>query len=305
MINSELLEDCTLCPRNCHVNRNKGKVGYCRMTSELVVARAALHMWEEPCISGEKGSGTVFFSGCAMGCIFCQNHEIAKGLRGKTITVERLSEIFLELQEKGANNINLVTPSHYVPQIIEALDRSREQGLILPIVYNSSGYEKKETIKQLEGYVDVYLPDFKYMNDDIAYRYSHCPDYSNYAKESIEEMVRQTGKPEFFSNGIMKKGTIVRHLSLPGYLEDSKDILDYLHEQYKNNIYISIMNQYTPLVTVEEYPEINRKVTKKEYDELISYALMLGIRNAYTQDDETQDESFIPDFDGEGVLKSN
>ena len=305
MMNRELLNDCTLCPRNCHVNRNEGKVGYCRMTSELVVARAALHMWEEPCISGEKGSGTVFFSGCAMGCVFCQNHEIAKGLRGKAISVERLSEIFLELQEKGANNINLVTPSHYVPQIIEALDIARARGLVLPIVYNSSGYEKKETIKGLEGYVDIYLPDFKYMNDDIAERYSHCPDYSTYAKESIEEMVRQTGKPEFFPDGIMKKGTIVRHLSLPGYLEDSKDILDYLHANYKNDLYISIMNQYTPLVTVEKYPEINRKVTKKEYDELISYALMLGIKNAYTQEDETQDESFIPDFDGEGVLKSS
>lgn len=305
MMNRELLDDCTLCPRNCHVNRNEGKVGYCRMTSELVVARAALHMWEEPCISGEKGSGTVFFSGCAMGCVFCQNHEIAKGLRGKAISVERLSEIFLELQEKGANNINLVTPSHYVPQIIEALDLARARGLVLPIVYNSSGYEKKETIKGLEGYVDIYLPDFKYMNDDIAERYSHCPDYSTYAKESIEEMVRQTGKPEFFPDGIMKKGTIVRHLSLPGYLEDSKDILDYLHANFKNDLYISIMNQYTPMVMVEKYPEINRKVTKKEYDELISYALMLGIKNAYTQEDETQDESFIPDFDGEGVLKSS
>jgi len=303
MIKNELLEDCTLCPRNCHVNRNQGKIGYCRMTSELVVARAALHMWEEPCISGEKGSGAVFFSGCAMGCVFCQNHEIAKGLKGKAIMVERLSEIFLELQEKGANNINLVTPSHYVPQIIEALDLAKGHGLDIPIVYNSSGYEKKETIRQLEGYIDIYLPDFKYMKDEIADRYSHCPDYSTYAKETIEEMVRQTGKPEFFSDGIMKKGTIVRHLSLPGYLEDSKDILDYLHENFKNDVYISIMNQYTPLITIEKYPEINRKVTKKEYDELISYALMLGIKNAYTQEDETQDESFIPDFDGEGVLK--
>ena len=304
MINHELLDDCTLCPRNCHVNRNQGKIGYCRMTSELVVARAALHMWEEPCISGEKGSGAVFFSGCAMGCVFCQNHEIAKGLRGTSITVERLSEIFLELQEKGANNINLVTPSHYVLQIIEALDIAKSHGLDIPIVYNSSGYEKKETIRLLEGYVDIYLPDFKYMNDEIASRYSHCQDYSTYAKATIEEMVRQTGKPEFYSDGIMKKGTIVRHLSLPGYLEDSKDILDYLHENFKNDVYISIMNQYTPLITVEKYPEINRKVTKHEYDELISYALMMGIKNAYTQEDETQEESFIPDFDGEGVLKS-
>ena len=305
MINHELLDDCTLCPRNCHVNRNEGKVGYCRMTRELVVARAALHMWEEPCISGDKGSGAVFFSGCAMGCVFCQNHEIAKGEKGKAITVERLGEIFLELQEKGANNINLVTPSHYVPQIIEALDLAKEHGLAIPIVYNSSGYEKKETIELLEGYVDIYLPDFKYMDDKIADRYSRCPDYSKFAKETIIEMVRQTGKPEFFPDGIMKKGTIVRHLSLPGYLEDSKDILDYLHEKFKNNLYISIMNQYTPLVTVEKYPEINRKVTLKEYDELISYALMLGIKNAYTQEDETQDESFIPDFDGEGVLKNS
>ena len=296
-----LLDDCTLCPRNCHVNRNKGETGYCGMTSQVVVARAALHMWEEPCISGEKGSGAVFFSGCAMGCVFCQNHDIARGERGKVITIERLGEIFLELQGKGANNINLVTPSHYVPEIIAALDLAKAKGLGLPIVYNSSGYENKKTLRLLEGYVDIYLPDFKYMDGGISGKYSDCPDYMTYAKETLIEMVRQTGRPIFFEDGIMKSGTIVRHLSLPGYLKDSKDILDYLHDTYKNEIYISIMNQYTPMVTVLEYPQINRKVSKKEYDELLSYALMLGIRNAYTQEDETQDESFIPDFDGEGV----
>ena len=295
------MDACTICPRDCGADRNSGQTGYCRVTSELLVSRAALHMWEEPSISGENGSGTVFFAGCNMGCVFCQNHEIAKGQTGKIITVDRLSEIFMELQEKGANNINLVTPSHYVPQIIEAVKRAKEKGMDLPVVYNSSGYEKVETIKSLEGIVDVYLPDFKYLDQEAALKYSSCPDYEFYAKSSLKEMVRQTGHPVFDSDGLITRGTIVRHLSLPGLLSDSKDILTYLSETYGRDIYISIMNQYTPVLTLDKFKELNRKVTMEEYDELIMFARLMGIKNAYVQEDETQDESFIPSFDGEGV----
>mgnify|MGYP003813396979 CR=1 FL=1 len=300
-MDQNILKDCTLCPRNCHVDRTNGKKGYCRATDELVVARAALHMWEEPCISGEEGSGTVFFSGCAMGCVYCQNHNIAKSLAGKKITIERLSDIFLELEAQGANNINLVTPSHYVPQIIEALDKAKNKGLHLPIVYNTSGYEKKETIKLLEGYVDIYLPDFKYWDAEIAKRYSNCPDYMQYASKALDEMVRQAGEPVFDECGRMKKGVIVRHLTLPGYLEDSKRIIAYLYKTYGDKIYISIMNQYTPLPHVEKYPEINRTITDREYDELVDYAIRLGIENGFIQEGETASESFIPEFNEEGV----
>lgn len=293
--------DCTLCPRNCHSNRLNGQKGYCKVTDEIMVARAALHMWEEPCISGENGSGTVFFSGCAMGCVYCQNREIAKGVVGKVITIERLSEIFLELQSKNANNINLVTPSHYVPQIIEAIIVARSKGLHIPIVYNSSGYEKVETLKMLEGYVDIYLPDFKYLSQEIGKKYSNCEDYFEYASEAIKEMVRQVGEPEFKEDGIMTKGVIVRHLTLPGYLKDSKNIITYLYETYKDSIFISIMNQYTPLSHVEKYPEINRKITENEYDELVDYAIEIGVENGFIQEGETASESFIPNFNEEGV----
>lgn len=296
-----MLDNCTLCPRNCHSDREHGQKGYCRQTKELVVARAALHMWEEPCISGENGSGTVFFSGCSMGCVYCQNYNISKGLAGKKITIERLSDIFIELQEQSANNINLVTPSHYVPQIIEALTLSRKKGLYIPVVYNSSGYEKTETLKMLEGYVDIYLPDLKYMSKDIAKKYSNAEDYFDYASQAIMEMVRQVGEPAFNEKGIMTKGVIVRHLTLPGYLEDSKKIIEYLYKTYGDTIFISIMNQYTPLSTVEEYPEINRKVPDRDYNELVDYAIYLGVENAFIQEGETASESFIPEFNGEGV----
>lgn len=300
-MDKDLLKDCTLCPRNCHVDRTQGKKGYCGTTDELVVARAALHMWEEPCISGVKGSGTVFFSGCSVGCVYCQNYNIAKGLIAKNITIERLSDIFMELQKKEANNINLVTPSHYVPQIIEAISIAREKGLCIPIVYNSSGYEKADTIKLLDGIIDVYLPDLKYMDEIPAKRYSNAPDYFNYASKAIDEMVRQVGEPVFDENGIIKKGVIVRHLTLPGYIEDSKNIIKYLYKTYGNKIYISIMNQYTPLSHVKKYPEINRKITKEEYDQLVDYAIDIGVENGFIQEGETALESFIPQFNCEGV----
>lgn len=298
---SQLLEDCTLCPRECHVNRNKGRRGYCKETSELTVARAALHMWEEPCISGEWGSGTVFFSGCSMGCVFCQNQSIASGEWGKKIPVSRLAGIFLELQEQGAANVNLVTAGHYVPQVLEGIDLARSRGFALPVVYNSSGYEKAETLGMLEGYVDVYLPDFKYMDSRIAQRYSNAPDYSRYAKSAIGEMVRQVGEAEFDSHGMIKKGVIVRHLILPGHTRDSMEVLKYLYETYGDQIYISIMNQYTPLEKVLDFPEINRKVTVREYRRVVDYAIELGFTNGFIQEGETASESFIPDFHNVGV----
>lgn len=297
----EWMKSCTLCPRECRVDRLKGQKGYCKTGAEILVARAALHMWEEPCISGEEGSGTIFFSGCALGCVYCQNANIARGLAGKIITTERLTDIMLELQAKKANNINLVTPSHYVPQIIEAIKAARRMGLKIPIVYNTGSYEKVETLRLLEGHIDIYLPDLKYMDPEPARRYSGCKDYFQYASDAIGEMVRQVGAAEFDDQGRMKKGVIVRHLLLPGYLTDSKNIIKYLYQTYKDNIYISIMSQYTPLVSMTEYPELNRKVTVVEYEELVDYAIDIGVENGFIQEGETASESFIPEFNGEGV----
>jgi len=301
MFDKNILKNCTLCPRCCKADRTRGKTGYCGVTDELVVARAMLHMWEEPFISGEEGSGTVFFSGCSMGCVYCQNYSISNGLTGKKITIERLSDIFMELQSQGANNINLVTPTHYVPHIIEALDKAKTKGLHIPVVYNSGGYEKAETLKALEGYVDIYLPDFKYFDSDIAKRYSNCPDYFYYASSALEEMVRQMPCPVFDERGMMKRGVVVRHLMLPGYLQDSKHIIKYLHDKYKDQIFISIMNQYTQLENVSAYPEIYRKIDEEDYAELVDYAIELGVENGLIQEGEAASESFIPAFDNKGV----
>jgi len=300
-MNLKLLEHCTLCPRNCQVDRAHGQRGYCRATAELVVARAALHMWEEPCLSGANGSGTVFFSGCSLGCVYCQNYSIAQGLAGKPITVTRLADIFLELQGQAAHNINLVTPSHYVPQIMAAITLARTKGLVVPMVYNCSGYEKVETLQLLEGYVDIYLPEFKYMSQELAQKYSRAADYFAYASAAIQEMVRQVEEPCFNEAGLMTKGVLIRHLTLPGYLEDSKQVLKYLYATFGDTIFISIMNQYTPLATVQPYPELNRRVTEQEYDELVDYAIALGIANGFIQQGETASESFIPQFNEEGV----
>lgn len=295
---------CDLCPRKCLVDRKKGEKGICGQTENLKVARAALHFWEEPCISGDAGSGAVFFSGCPLHCVFCQNENIANGTVGKEISVERLAEIFLELQEKGANNINLVTPGHFVPQITKALDLAKQEGLKLPIVYNTSSYETVETIKRLEGYVDIYLPDFKYMSSALSRKYSHAPDYAKVAKEAIAEMVRQTKEAQFVDgdeDNLILKGTIVRHLMLPGCMADSMQILKYLHETYGDMIYISIMNQFTPLSNLEKYPELNRRITDEEYETLVDYAIDIGIENGFVQEGDTAEESFIPAFDCEGV----
>lgn len=302
MENKKLYENCILCPRNCNTNRNDGNIGACMVSGKLKLARAALHYWEEPCISGEAGSGAVFFSGCSLHCVFCQNEEISRGQSGKEIGKERLVEIFLELQEKGANNINLVTPGQYVPHIIWAVEQARNQGLKLPIVYNTSSYEKVETIRRLEGIVDIYLPDFKYMSSDIAMKYSKAKDYPEVAKAAIAEMVRQQPNPVFDEvTGLMKRGVIVRQLLLPNLLEDAKAIVKYLYDAYGDNIYLSLMSQFTPLSNVENYPELNRKVSEKEYEEYVNYAIELGVENGFIQEEDVADESFIPHFDCEGV----
>lgn len=299
---SHLLSNCILCPRECGVDRIQGQTGYCGMPDKLLVARVALHMWEEPCISGPTGSGTVFFSGCNLKCVFCQNHSIALGDCGKPISVQRLSEIFLELQEKEATNINLVTPTHYIPQIRDALLLAKAQGLNLPIVYNTGGYESVASLQLLEGLVDIYLPDLKYCSTELSTKYSHAADYFQVATAALAEMYRQVGTPVFDeATGMMKRGMIVRHLILPGQTKDSKKVLRYLHETFGEQIYISIMNQYTPLPHVAQIPELNRKVTQDEYDRVVNFAIAIGIENAFIQEGETAEESFIPPFDMEGV----
>ena len=298
----DVLSRCTLCPRNCKVNRADGENGVCSATGrKILAARAALHMWEEPCISGEKGSGAVFFGGCPLRCVYCQNREIARGGAGKEITCERLSEIFLELQEKGAANINLVTPTHYTPEIVKALEAAKRRGLSLPVVYNCGGYEKMETLKMMEGLADIYLTDFKYMDREAAQRYSHAEDYPEMAKKALQEMVRQTGNASFDESGMMTRGVIVRHLLLPGHTRNAKEVVRYVYETYGDAVYLSLMNQYTPLSGLEKWQEINRRTTKREYERLVSYALSLGVENAFVQEGETAEESFIPPFDNDGV----
>lgn len=301
----EIMWDCTLCPRNCHVDRLSGKKGYCGQTARIRAARAALHYWEEPCISGEKGSGAVFFSGCPLRCVFCQNSVIAEKGAGQEVSVERLSEIFLRLQTDGANNINLVTPTHFVPQTAAALRMAKRNGLRIPVVYNTGSYEKPETLKLMEGLVDIYLPDLKYGSAEPGKRYSNAPDYFETAASAIAEMVRQVPEAVFEEGeegmALMKRGVIVRHLVLPGGSMDSRRVLRFLHETYGNRIYISIMNQYTPMRGLEGYPELNRRVGRRAYDRLIDFAIGLGIENGFIQEGGTAKESFVPLWDGTGL----
>ena len=284
-----------LCPKMCGVNRNNGEFGACKSGNKIKIAKAYLHMWEEPSITGANGSGTIFFSGCNLRCIFCQNYKISSENIGKEISVERLKEICLELQNMGANNINLVTGTHFLPLIKEALTLAKKEGLTIPIVYNTSSYENVESLKEMEGLIDIYLPDLKYYDNKLAENFSLANNYFEIATNAIKEMVRQTGKP-VIENNIMKKGVIVRHLLLPNHLEDSKKISKYLHDTYNKDIYISIMNQYTPIKKFDKYPELNRTLTDKEYDELVNYACDLNITQAFIQEGETCKESFIPDF---------
>lgn len=294
-----LLKDCTLCPRRCHANRLRGERGVCGMTNEIRIARVALHPWEEPCISGEHGSGTVFFSGCPLQCVYCQNREIAAGRLGKPYTVQKLADAFLDLQEQHAHNVNLVTPTHMVPQILDALHLAKAQGLHIPIVYNTGGYENPETLKLLEGWVDVYLTDFKYLSTALSGTYSHAADYAEAAKPALAEMVRQTGAARFSPEGMMEQGVIVRHLLLPGQTADARAVVEYLYRTYGDRIWISLMNQYTPLPWVQQDPLLCRRVTRQEYDAVVDYAVALGVENGFTQEGEAASESFIPQFEGE------
>ena len=344
------MEQCRLCGRRCGINRTI-RAGRCGMTERVYAARAALHMWEEPCISGKEGSGTVFFTGCPLGCVFCQNREIALGRRsvsqgsgasssggpvpadlptgrpfsetlagrpfsetpagsrsrdeniGVPVTEEQLAETFLDLERQHANNINLVTPTHFVPQIVRAVRLARARGLAIPIVYNTGSYETEETVRSLEGTVDVFLPDLKFMDPEISDRYAKAPDYFEVAEKAIRAMVEIAGQPTFDERGMMKRGVIVRHMVLPGHTKDSKRIISYLHKTYGEKIYVSIMNQYTPMPGIgDEYPELARRVTKREYGRVVDYAIELGMENVFIQEGPTAAESFIPDFDGTGLI---
>ena len=295
-----LYKKCILCPRKCMTNRYKDK-GFCLLNNEVKIALAKPFFYEEPPISGTNGSGTIFFSGCNLKCCFCQNMEISKFNKGKKITITRLAEIMIELQKKKVHNINLVTPTMYIPSIIKAIKKARKMGLSIPIVYNSSGYENVDAIKLLDGYIDIYLPDFKYYDNTYAIKYSKANNYLENAKLAIDEMIRQTG-PCVFKDNVLVKGTIVRHLMLPNLKEDTKKILDYLYHAYQDKIYISIMNQYTPNKYVS-FKELKCPVKEQDYNEIIDYAINLGITNAFCQIGETVSESFIPKFDYQGVIK--
>lgn len=292
---------CTLCPRGCGVDRTSGARGFCGASDVVCVGRAALHAWEEPPLSGERGSGTVFFTHCTLGCVFCQNRTISRReAQGKPVTQERLAGIFLELQTQGAHNINLVTASHYAPTVRAALQQARAKGLYIPIVYNCGGYETVETLRMLNGLIDIYLPDFKYYSSYYAGMYSGAPDYPDFAKEAIAEMVHQTGALQFDQTGMMTRGTIVRHLMLPGLAGDTAQVLRYLAEHFGDRILVSLMRQYTPFGMAERYPELDRKITDEEYEQAVTLFSELGLAG-FLQDKESISESFIPSFEGQGV----
>lgn len=294
------INECNLCPRECGVDRNT-TAGFCQAGAICKVARAALHFWEEPCISGSQGSGTVFFSGCNLRCCYCQNYEISSAGHGKAVSPERLAEIYLELQEKGAHNINLVTAAPHLPHIIKALDLVKSK-LYIPVVYNSGGYEKTETVKELDGYVDVYLPDFKYFSDELSMKYSHADNYFEVATAAIAEMIRQIGEMQFDENGIIQRGVIIRHLVLPGARKDSIAILNWIRENLPLDQYwLSLMSQYTPAHKSQEHPEINRRVTSFEYESVVEEAVRLGLANGYMQGRSSAVKEYTPPFDLEGV----
>lgn len=295
-----MFSGCRLCPRECGADRTKGELGFCGLSDKIKIARCAPHYWEEPCISGDKGSGAVFFSGCTLGCVYCQNRDISRVGKGFEITAEELADKMLELEKIGCHNINLVTPTQHLPGIIRALDTAKSKGLSVPIVYNCGGYEKPETLRLLENYVDVYLPDFKYITGKYAEKYSAARDYPERAKAAIAEMARQTGPCVFDDSGIIKSGVIVRHLVLPGLLFESKKIIDYLYDTYKDDIYISLMSQYTVMPGIgEKYPELDRCLSRAHYDALVGYCADLGVENMYIQLRGAADSAYIPEFYGE------
>lgn len=294
---------CVLCPKECKKDRTKGEKGSCGTSDKLIIARASLHMWEEPCISGENGSGTVFFSGCNLGCVFCQNNEISHRHHGYEVDEGRLCEIFFELFDKGAHNINLVTATHQLPKVLAAVAKAKTKGLKIPFVYNTSGYEKTEAIARCEGLIDVFLPDFKYIEKERAKKYSKAPDYPEVAKAALQEMVRQQPKCVFSDNGLIKNGVIIRHLMLPDGLDESKKVIEYLYKTYGDSVYLSIMSQYTPFGDLEKFPELKRCVKQSDYDALVDFACDIGVENAFIQEGTSASESFIPDFSGQGIIK--
>ena len=290
------LEQCRLCAHNCKVNRLNGEIGRCKCRDKVKIALVSLHKFEEPCISGVNGSGTVFFSNCNLNCIFCQNYEISHLGKGKEISVEELANIFIEQQNRGAHNINLVTPTMYVIQIIQALKLAKENGLNIPVIYNTNSYENIETIKMLEGYIDVYLPDLKYYSNELSKKYSKAGNYFENATKAIQEMYKQVGSPEFDDNGMIKKGVIIRHLILPNYLQNTKHILKWIKDNMDDEVYVSIMAQYFPTYKALEDDKINRKLTLKEYRIIEDYVYMLDLKNGYLQELEENEEQYVPNF---------
>lgn len=293
----EELEACKLCPVKCKVNRNEGKNGKCKAGAKVKIARAGLHFYEEPCISGTNGSGTVFFTGCNLKCVYCQNYKVSQEYLGQEIEVEDLADSFLKLEKEGANNINLVTGFMFVPHIIKALDIAKERGLKIPVVYNSSGYESIDTLKMLDGYVDIYLPDLKYYYNDLAQDLSGVNNYFETACEAIKEMYRQVGAPKFDENGMIKKGMIIRHLVLPDHILNSKKVLEWISKNIDKDVYVSVMAQYFPTYKAMERDDINRKLTDEEYDRVKEYLDEFGIVNGYFQEIEENEEKYVPDFD--------
>lgn len=292
----EELSSCTICPHNCKVNRNNGQIGRCRSGNKVKIALASVHNYEEPCISGKNGSGTIFFSNCNLSCIYCQNYKISQLGKGYELSVEELANIMLEQQEKGVNNINLVTPTMYAYQIIEAIKIARKNGLNIPIVYNTNGYENVKTIQDLNGYIDIYLPDLKYYSNELSKKYSKVDNYFKYTTEAIKEMYRQVGCPVFDENGIIQKGLIIRHLVLPNHLQNSKHVLKWIKENMPEDTYVSVMAQYFPTYKAKEDDLINRKLTKKEYKEIEEYLYTLDLRNGYMQELGEHEEEYVPDF---------
>ena len=289
----KILEKCAICPHNCGINRLNNQIGRCKSKDTVKVALYSTHNFEEPCISGKKGSGTVFFSNCNMNCVFCQNYEISQQGKGKEISIEELADIFIKQQEKDVENINLVTPTSYVPQIIEAIKIARKNGLKLPIVYNTNGYEKVETLKMLEGYVDIYLPDFKYSDSELGKRLSKVDNYFEIATEALKEMYRQTGKAVFNGEGIMQKGMIIRHLVLPNHILNSRRVLKWINENM-HDVYVSVMAQYFPTYKAKEIDDINRKLTKEEYEQIEKYLYRLDLENGYIQELGEHEEEYVP-----------
>lgn len=293
-----MLEQCMLCPHNCKVNRLNGEVGRCKCSNKIKIALVSLHKFEEPCISRENGSGTIFFSNCNLNCMFCQNYEISHKGKGYEITIEELAKIFIEQQKNGAHNINLVTPTMYVVQIIEALKIAKKEGLNIPVIYNTSSYENVETIKMLKGYIDVYLPDLKYYSNDLCKKYSKVNNYFENATKAIQEMYTQVGKPIFNENGMIIKGVIIRHLILPNYIQNTKNILKWIKENMPEDVYISIMTQYFPAYKAIEDDKINRKINRKEYKCIENYLYLLDLKNGYMQDfiENDNEEKYVPNF---------